>query len=596
MVSRIPAWTWDKLLRLVDRPRLGLRLALLSTLLASPALLLDFHLDDHIGRYIYSEREGAARLFHNYAGGYGLALGDAAENHWQMDRGWAPWWQYDRLLVRAFRPLGVLIHTIDFRYLLDSPVLMRAHSLLWAALLVLAVTRMYRAVFASAAIAGAAAVLFALDHTRGLAIGHICNRHALEATTIGALTLTAHFRYGRTRRWAHAWQGPALYAVGMFASELSMSVSAYVVAFELLAQRDAARVRAFAVAPYLAVTLAFVAFYAAAGYGVSGSGYYIDAAREPGPYLLAFVMRAPLLLMGQFAGPPAELALELPPALAYGLLAWALALAGLVGWTLRPVLRRDPTARFWAVGMVGCLVPAAGADPSNRQLVFASLGAMGLLAQAWEFYASSPRGTASGLPRGGHGLAGLLLSFRLVVSPLMFPLSTVSIALAAPINAQASQFATEPVGGRDVIFVTSPYEMAVRIAYLFRHLSGEPLPSSVRYLASGPQATTLRRTGPNTLEAAFEGGLLQSRYLHLHRDPRLKMPVGAVVKLSGFSVEVLATSQASGPTRVRFTFAKPLEDPSLAFYRWDERQFVPFTPPGVGQERTLPAALMPVGW
>ena len=33
------------------------------------------------------------------AGGYGLAIGDPAENHWQMEAGWAPWWHYETLRI-----------------------------------------------------------------------------------------------------------------------------------------------------------------------------------------------------------------------------------------------------------------------------------------------------------------------------------------------------------------------------------------------------------------------------------------------------------------------------------------------------------------
>src|SRR4051812_14687628 len=65
--------------RFLERPRLGAWLALAAFILSSSSLFLGFHLDDHVGRYIYSSLPGAKRLFDLYAGGYGLANGVPAD-------------------------------------------------------------------------------------------------------------------------------------------------------------------------------------------------------------------------------------------------------------------------------------------------------------------------------------------------------------------------------------------------------------------------------------------------------------------------------------------------------------------------------------
>ena len=79
------------LLRVVAHPRLPLRLALIALLLSSSSLLMGFYLDDFVGRYIYSQLDGARKLYELYAGGYGLANGNPVDNHWQIEAGWAPW-------------------------------------------------------------------------------------------------------------------------------------------------------------------------------------------------------------------------------------------------------------------------------------------------------------------------------------------------------------------------------------------------------------------------------------------------------------------------------------------------------------------------
>ena len=48
---------------------------------------------------------------------------------------------------------------------------------------------------------------------------------------------------------------------------------------------------------------------------------------------------------------------------------------------LSPLLRREPVARFWALGMVLSLIPICATFPMDRLLFFVGLGAAGLLAQ-----------------------------------------------------------------------------------------------------------------------------------------------------------------------------------------------------------------------
>ena len=582
-MPNLAGWFWRKLQAWLTHPRLGLHLALVAMLLSSSALFIGIYLDDQTARYIYSDREGAERLFRSHSGGYGFALGDPVENKWMMEQGWGPWWLDLRMRFAGYRPLSVLTHRLDFGPLADSPVAMHAHSLLWLGLMVFAVTCMYRALFAPA-VAGAAALLFALDHTHGFAVGYIMNRHALIATCLGALILASHFR---KKMW---WLGPVLFGIGLFVSELVVCVCGYVVAFELLAQKGAWSRRLLAAAPYVVITLCWAAWYKAAGFGAAGTDFYLDPGADPLRFLQVFSVRAPLLLMGQFSAPPAELYYELPGMEGSILLAWAWLVIVLIAFVLMPVLRRDRIARFWALGMLTCLLPAAGPDANNRQLIFVSLGAMGVLAQAWQLY------TEQTADKWRATFAGLFVGFRILISPLLLPLMTASIALISPMNSASAAFLREPYAGRDVILVTAPYSYVVRMVQIFMRMADAPLPAHIRNLTVGARPTNVTRTGPQTLELTFPDGLFTNPELRPDRSRRVRMPPGTRVELEGLRVEILDELPDGGPTRARFTFDKPLEDPSLAFYRWAERGFVPFTPPKVGDQTTLPGSVLPVGF
>jgi hypothetical protein len=585
---------WDRLARFLAQPRLGTTLALIAIALSSTALLLDFYLDDYIGRYIYSELEGAARLFDNYAGGFGLALGDPVENRWQMEAGWAPWWHYEQLRLALFRPLGVLVHALDFRLYRDNALLMHAHSLLWLGALMLAVTFMYRTALGPL-IGGAAALLFAFDHTHGYAVGHICNRHALIGTLFGALSLAFYLRHRRAPSRRDAALGVAFYLLGLLTSESSVSIAAYVVAYAVLVEEGAWSRRLLGAMPYVTLTLIWRALYTRAGFGAFGSGVYIDLGREPLQFARAFLERGPVLWLGQFLSPPAETYIVLPEDRRWLMLGLALAVVALSIAALWPLLRRDRMARCWSVGMLASLVPAAATFPHNRQLIFVSLGAMGLLAQLWHHHAAvvlAPRGLAARVSR---GFGSLLIGFHLVISPLGLPFTTASVALTAPMHRGAARVGDD-VAGRALVFVTAPEFFSVRIVQLMQRLEGRPLPRLVRAISTEPEPIRVLRSGPRTLDVHYARGLLSKPMTDdLHRDARLTMPAGTKVKLTGFAVEVLHTTADGRPDDVRFTFDAPLEDPSLVFYRWDEDRFVRFTPPAVGTQVALPGAVAPLG-
>ena len=594
-LNNLPKWTWDRLTPWLTHRRLAVHLALAAMVLSASALLLGFYLDDYTGRYIYSDREGAARLFENYSGGYGLAIGDPAENRWQMEAGWAPWWHYEQLRLALYRPIGVLVHSIDFRLWPDNATAMHAHNLLWLGLLVVAITWMYRGVMGGV-IGGAAALLFAFDHTHGFAVGHICNRHALLGPLLGALCLGFHIRARRGEAQRGLVLAPLFYLVGLLTSESAIAIAAYAVAYELFAANGSLRRRALAAAPYVVITMVWRALYNKAGFGAFGSGVYIDLGRQPAEYLRTFLERGPVLWTGQFLTPPAELYGMLQDPVDRLLFLWSLSVLVFSLWTLAPLLRRDRMARFWFVGMLGSLVPAAAVLPHDRQLVFVSIGAMGLLAQLWHRYATAPRAYATLSLRLGMYYGMVLLFAHLVVSPLALPATTASIALTQPLHDAIATVGDE-AAGRDLIFVTTPDFYTVRLVQLTKRIAGAPLPKRIRALSGVPAGVPLpvlvTRTGERTLELHFRDGLLSPPNSDLHRDRSLPMPAGTEVHLSGFDVEVLTATVEGWPVDVKFTFDKPLEDPSLVFYRWKDRGFSLFTPPALGESVELPGASLP---
>jgi Na+-driven multidrug efflux pump len=62
-----------------------------------------------------------------------------------------------------------------------------------------------------------------------------------------------------------------------------------------------------------------------------------------------------------------------------------------------PLLRRDPTARFWATGMALAAVPVAASVPGERLLLGVGVGAAALIAQLLGTFAERGRAARAGL-------------------------------------------------------------------------------------------------------------------------------------------------------------------------------------------------------
>ncbi|HKU38165.1 MAG TPA: hypothetical protein VJR89_08460 [Polyangiales bacterium] len=594
IASIVPEHVIARVLRWFEHPRLAARLALIAVLLSSTCLFTGFYLDDYIGRYVYSDLPGAKHLYQLLAGGYGIATGNPAENLWQVEHGWAPWWIYDRLLIRLFRPFGELSHQLDAWLWPSSAALQHLHSLLWLALLVWATTRMYR-VAHGPLVGGIAATLFAFDHTHGFVVGYICNRHALITALLGILALAQYLRSRAEPSIVRSAVAVLLYALAMVSGESTIAIGGYVFAHVLFVETGSWWRRALVFAPYALITVGFRALYSLAGYGASGSGMYVDPVRQPLSFLGAFLERTPVLILGQFLFPPAEAYVAASPFWARVILATAFLMVVVLVCTLLPLLRNNRLARFWAAGALLSLIPAASTYPHNRQLLFTSFGAMALIAQLFQLHILELGNRAHTLLlKLSREFGGGLMFAHLVISPLAMPVSTLGVLLANALH-HAPESIGDEVAGRDVVFVTAPDYFAVKLVQLDRRIAQKPLPRRIRALAFGYETVTVHRTDARTLELDYEGGILSFGFLELYRDRHIPMRVGERIELQGLSIEVLATTPDGRVEKARFAFDTDLDAPSFLFYNWRDGGFVPFKPPPVGEHIVMPRASLALG-
>ena len=331
---------------------------------------------------------------------------------------------------------------------------------------------------------------------------------------------------------------------------------------------------------------------------------------EPLRFAGAFLERAPVLILAQFAWPPADLAAFAGWRVVFLIAAGTLFSILLLVVVVIPLVRRDVAARFWAVGAGLSLVPACASFPSDRSLMFVGLGAMGLVAQfltvtysrisqdqeSDEAVARSPvprasvRGALRSLCR---PLAALFVLMHAVVSPIALAIRAQSPLAGQHITEQlhVNLPSDAPLDHRDVVVINAPSVFHVGYLPIRRALAGLSIPRHTRTLSPSHSAVSVHRLDLHTLLIRPRHGYLGLMYDRLYRNEDYPMHLGQRVELTGMTVEVKALTDDGRPAEALFHFDRPLEDPSMLWLKWEDGRFVPFTPPGVGETVDLPAPI-----
>lgn len=577
---------------LLGHRRLPLGVALVAIVLTLPSVFTGWVVDDYFHRVTLTGEGMFAPFVRARFDLFQFFDGDPQRTWRMMDLGFAPWWTYPHIRGAFWRPLTVLTHWLDYQLWPNSPALMHVQSVLWWGAAAAAVAWLYRRLMAPAWLAGLAALLYAIDDARAMPVGFLANRNALPAVLFGVLALLAHDSWRRGGRRGGAWLAPLLLAASLLSAEAGIATCAYLAAHAVFLDRAGWRRGLLALSPYVVVVVAWRVAWSAQGYGVAGIGLYVDPLNEPLRFLQTLGTHAPLLLLGQWAGPPPELSILLTPTGAAW--HWRAAVVVVAAMTLIvwPLVRRDRLARFWALGMLLALVPVCATFPADRLLVFAGIGAFGLIAQFLRFvFDPANRAAAPQLWRGpAKVMAGLLVVIHLGLAPLALPLRS-----SDPCGARlASRYALRlpadvDLAGRELIVVNLPNFLHGAYFLPEREAAGLPVPQRLRVLASGMQAVDIRRPDARTLVIRPQRGFISWRFEELVRDERFPMHIGERVALTGMTVKVTALTDDERPAEARFGFDVPLEDPRLYWVCYRDGGFQPFDLPAVGERLSLPA-------
>lgn len=540
----------ERLGQLLASPRAPLGAAAVALLLCLPSLATGEFLDDHLMR---AQARSDLPAWDRY--GF-VQPHEVAELREQGSFGW---WSAEQLRVRFFRPISALTHALDYAVWPDAVWLMHLESALIYAALTWLVARLVQRVHGPGMIAGIAGLVFAIDESHAAAAYWISGRNTLIAAAFGVLALLAHLRWRERDRGARAaWPWALLAALALAASLLSAEAGlcsfGYLLAWSLCCERGRLLARLGPVVPYVLVIAAWRIAYVSAGFGASQSSVYLDIGASPLTFASRSLVFSPALTFTTLSLPITDVILARP---------WTSGLLALGGLLLigaiAPLLRADPRARAWLLGMMFAAVPFAATWPTTRLLPVLSIGGaalIGLVHHSWR------TGEVHGRLR--RTAYGLMLACNLVLAPIAFVFAGLStVLLEAPHRVLAEEL-PEDAPDTACLILNSPTEITNLYTKALRETAGQRWPQPTYLLYVGIEPLEVIRTDERTLELISERGWAGEQLDRLSRDWRDGFVVGQQVRLAHAEITVLDVTSDGRPRHVRVELDRSLD--AVAIY------------------------------
>ncbi len=569
------------LLRRTAPALVALWIAAAALVLLVPALNAGWVADDYLHQLLQRDEPGIPGLEHRPFDLFRFAQGDPERSRTLIEQGVFPWWADPHARVAFFRPLASWTHWIDHQLWPQRAALMHAHSLAWYAGVLLVVGCIYRTLVRGRAGFLLAFALFAFNDAHAPVVGWIANRNALISTAFGGLALLAYHRHRiEGCRWG-AWLGPVGFSLGLLAGESAVTVGSYLVAHAVFLGGGRPMQRFQSLLPYASALLWWKIACVTLGYGVSGSGVYVDPVTSPLTFAAAAFERFPVLFLALFAEPFADL-WEVYPLVAPALrplvsVAGWIAVA-LLAWVLRAPLRGDRRLRFWALGSLLSLLLSCATFPHDRMLLVPNLGGMVLVASL--IVTGFRRGARRSARAGASGLAIV----HLVAAPLLLSWRASKVGdFDQIVRASDSTLpSAAQLRDRTVVLVNPPIDPFAAYLPLVRQTLGEVRPALQLWLADGHSEVTLCGLDEHRVAVRPSRGYLATASELMLRSRKSPLALGDRVELDSVQFTVAELTSDDRPASVNVRFERPVADHQYVWMRWDGRGYTRFSPPAAG--------------
>lgn len=504
-----------------------------------------------------------------------------------------PWFADDETRIVFFRPLASLIHHFEFRLLGGATWAMHALSIaLYACLVVVVhrfVSRRLNRDTASAAsgVAGFATALYSLDGHHGIVAGWLAQRNSILAAIFGVLALSAHDRAVVDDDRRSRLTAPLFVMLALWSAEAGLATAFALVAYAITLTPRGARLRSLA--PYLVPLAIWALGYVVGGYGVRGSGMYLDLKGQPVHAIANALIHWPVLASLDLGNQLADFWAMSTASMRVGAVALAFVSVSAFAAAIGPRVAREPTSRFFALATVLTLVPPSATEPMGRLVLFSGVFLTPLVARAildWLDGALEPWRPARVL---ALAFLPLLALFRVAVSPLFLSVGARSmVALEDGFGSLASTLPDDPSQSHIALVVNAPDLGFFGYLPMFAEVLGITPPPSFP-IANGNRTVTLHGVDEDTFVVRCEGGFVRSATDQLSRSAVKPWRLGESYGSGPLTFTVTHLDAEGRADEARVDSKLRLGDPRLLWLAWKGDRLVPTSAPLGEGPREYPA-------
>ena len=556
-LDRFIAWTK----RICERPETPKWLPLLTVVLFLPALFAGLVMDDylHIWR-IKVEGNSLGDLMANYF------IFFEPPNDMILERGILPWWMDQDTTIAFFRPVSVVTHWLDQQMWRGSVPLYHLHSLFWAALCVWGATKAYLRTLGNAWPAVLCALLFAVNDSHALAFTWLANRNAAVAFFFGILAFDSHLRWRRDG--GSPLPAAILLVLSLFSAEAGTAIIAFLLSWAIFYESNL-KIAVKTTFHYLFIVIAWRLLHRSLGYGADGMALYTDPMHDPLLFLVETVQRMPVMLANLFFKLSGEGVHVAGPYLLGNAEAarWIISGGILIGllwfaWLILPTANKHKSIRFWILSTIIALIPFCTTFPQERNLMFASFGACGLIATLVQHHKGK--------------IGGWMLVLFLPLSLPLCPMKALVLPQAGAFVEMGHESLPEDIEPQQTVIFLQGQEFSQVYTKILAEVNEKKQFQDAVILSTAMDITFVR-TGERECEITVHDGWFRHGVLAF--QPRKEFEVGQVYERRHLKAEILEVTEDGQPRRTRFTLDQNLNHKDFRWMVWRGEYFEEYHPP-----------------
>ena len=495
----------------------------------------------------------------------------------------SPWFSHPELKLAFWRPISSLLMALDYRLFgmwVPGYIL---HSIVWYAALSAIVAALFLRIFPGR-IGMLSALLFAVLGTHHQSVVWSSARNSLVCACLGGAALLAHLKAREAGYRAGKLLAVGLLALALLAGEAALGMAGFVLAYELVGNRDSLRVRVLHVLPIVGIVLAWLVVYVLQDYGTHGSGEYIDPIGAPLDYVSAFPVRFGNALSVLLAGAPADVWFLAPAARTSMAILGALSTLVAAPWLWSVAKDVSPDVRrhlsWLTLGMVLAVLPQLAGLLGPRSFLIPSIGSAAIVGVLVVVAFQKPRF----FPKAG---AAVLLISHGVLGVAMWVLGSAlysRIVSGAEANYRVMGLHEKSAANRSYVVISAAEVFSGVYAPFQFAAESRTRVGSWRILSLCECDHTLTQLTARSFEVKLDGDLLSTPFAAVIRSPRQPPKLGDRVQLGDMTIEVLGVDDQAQPTR----FSVELRAPTLPeFWAWSDGRMERFSLLAPGQSRTF---------